>query len=181
MWVKRDDLKTRQYVIPRKLTCSHLKMDVCNTSPLLGWPIFRCYVRVREGNPFWSWENKIPNPTPPTPSPKVMRTRGCSSSHVDFFSNCSDKRPPHVQPLCRVWPWLYHTSGMRWRLVSTDQSFYRWGAVDSREWWGDDVIIMHLYIVSKIWWRYENIWANDYNLHMYIYHIYTIYYILSSR
>ena len=31
---------------------SHLKMDGWNTSFLLGWPVFRCYVSFREGNPF---------------------------------------------------------------------------------------------------------------------------------
>ena len=31
---------------------SHLKMDGWNTSFVLGWPIFRCYVSFREGTLF---------------------------------------------------------------------------------------------------------------------------------
>ena len=42
---------------------SHLKMDGWNTSFLLGWPIFRCYVSFRKGNhpPKWILNESCPS------------------------------------------------------------------------------------------------------------------------
>ena len=67
------------------------------------------------------------------PSPKAHPEKISAKHPMLSFSNFSDKPLPHVQPLCRVWPWLYHMIGMMWQFVSTDRSFYRCSAVDSRE------------------------------------------------
>ena len=45
-----------------KLTFSPLKMDGWNTSFLLGWPIFRCYVSFRECTIWHFWVDDFPFP-----------------------------------------------------------------------------------------------------------------------
>ena len=47
LWAARN---SRKRLSSLKTNSSHLKMDGWNTSFLVGWPIFRCYVSFREGN-----------------------------------------------------------------------------------------------------------------------------------
>ena len=54
-WLKPFTLSTPVWLSGKKVTLpeansSHLKMDGWNTSFVLGWPIFRCYISFREGN-----------------------------------------------------------------------------------------------------------------------------------
>ena len=54
-WPRGGHPLTGRNMSSLKLTFSHLKLDGWNTSFLLGWPIFRCYVSFREGNHGGGW------------------------------------------------------------------------------------------------------------------------------